>query len=367
MIPLVDIQAQYRTIQPAIEAAALRVLSSGRYVLGPDVAEFEQSFAAYCNVRHAIAVNSGTSALHLSLLGAKVGPGDEVITTPFTFVATAAAICATGARPVFVDIDPATYNLDPAKLADAITPRTKAIMPVHLYGLMADMDQIMAIAQQANLAVLEDACQAHGALYKGRRAGSIGLSGSFSFYPGKNLGAAGEGGMVVTDDDGQAQYLRCLRDWGQEGRYNHVHQGFNYRMDTLQAAILNVKLRHLEHWTEMRRAHARRLTCQLKGGAVGTPTEPEGHRHVYHVYAVRAADRDLLRAAIATRGVDTGLHYPCPVHLQKAYANLGYAAGDFPEAERAAMEVLSLPIYPELTDSQVDHVASAVRSDAYAA
>lgn len=367
MIPLLDLQAQYRSIGPAIEAATIRVLRSGRYVLGPEVAQFEQNFAAFCDVRHAIAVNSGTSALHLSLLGAKVGPGDEVITTPFTFVATTAAILATGARPVFVDIDPQTFNLDPARLADAITPRTKAILPVHLYGLMADMDPILAIASAANLTVLEDACQAHGAEYKGRRAGSIGLSASFSFYPGKNLGGAGEGGMVVTNDDEQAQFLRCLRDWGQDGRYNHVHQGFNYRMDTLQAAILDVKLPYLEQWTEMRRAHARRYNCQLGNSAVEVQVEPAGYRHVYHVYAVRSASRALLRDAISTRGVDTGLHYPCPVHLQKAYAGLGYVEGDFPHAERAALEVLSLPIYPELTDAQVDHVAAAVRSDAYAA
>ncbi|WP_108395468.1 DegT/DnrJ/EryC1/StrS family aminotransferase [Devosia submarina] len=365
MIPLVDLQTQYKSIQPAIDAAALRVLASGEYLGGPDVSAFEQGFAEYCNVGHAIAVNSGSSALHLSLLGAKVGPGDEVITSPFGFVATTAAICATGARPVFVDIDPLTFNLDPAGLADAITPKTKAIMPVHLYGLMADMDPIMSIARQANIAVIEDACQAHGALYKGKRAGSIGLSGSFSFNPGKNLSAVGRGGMVVTNDDEQAQFLRRLRDWGQDGRYNHVHQGFGYCMDTMQAAILNVKLRHLEHWTELRRAHARRLTCQLKNSAVTTPPEPHCCRHVYQVYAVRSASRDLLRAAIATRGVDSGVHYPRPVHLQQAYAGLGYMEGDFPEAERAAAEMLSLPISPELTDSQIDYIAAAVWSDAW--
>ena len=367
MIPLLDLRAQYQDIRHDIEAAALRVLASGHYVLGPEVEAFEQAFAAYCDVRHAIAVNSGTSALHLALLAAGVGPGDEVITTPFTFVATAAAICATGARPVFVDIDPVSFNIEPAYLSAAITERTKAILPVHLYGMTADMDPILAIARAAGVHVIEDACQAHGALYRGRRAGSMGLSGCFSFYPGKNLGAAGEGGMVVTDDDDQARQMRCLRDWGQDGRYNHVLRGFNYRMDALQAAILAVKLPHLERWTEARRAHARRYNSLLRDSAVETPFEISDRRHVYHVYAVRSRARSLLRSALASRGVDTGMHYPRPVHLQKAYADLGYREGDFPCAETAAEQVLSLPLYPELTDRQIDIVAAAVRSDAYAA
>lgn len=365
MIPLIDPQAHFKSSQPALEAVVLRGLASGEHAMGAEVREFEQSFAAYCNVRHAIAVNSGASALYLSLLGAKAGPGDEVITSPFASAAATAAICAVGARPVFVDIDPLTFNLDPAKLSDAITPKTKAIMPVHLYGLMAEMDPIVAIARQAGLVVLEDACQAHGAMYRGQRAGSIGLSASFSFHPAKNLGGAGGGGILVTNDDEQAQYLRCLRDRGQQGHYNDVRQGLDYRMDTLQAAILIFKLPHLEHWTEMRRAHARRLTCQLKNSAVSAPAEPAGSRHVYHVYAVRSAARDLLRAAIATRGVDSGVHYPRPIHLQPAYASLGYVEGDFPQAECAAAEVLSLPIHSELTDTQVDHIASVVRSDAW--
>ncbi|KKB11773.1 erythromycin biosynthesis sensory transduction protein eryC1 [Devosia geojensis] len=367
MIPLLDLRAQYQGVSHEIEAAALRVLSSGQYVMGPEVEAFEQAFAGYCNVRHAIAVNSGTSALHLALLAAGVGQGHEVITTPFTFVATTAAICLAGARPVFVDIDPVSLNLDPTHIAAAITPRTRAILPVHLHGMTADMDPILSIARQAGIHVIEDACQAHGALYHGRRAGSMGISGCFSFYPGKNLGAAGEGGMVVTDDDDQAAHIRCLRDWGQEGRYNHVMRGFNYRMDALQAAILGVKLRHLEAWTEARRAHARRYDSLLRGSAVETPHEISGCRHVYHVYAVRSAARGLLRAALASRGVDTGMHYPRPVHLQKAYADLGYREGDFPCAETAAEQVLSLPLYPELSERQIDIVAAAVRSDAYAA
>ncbi|RYE73903.1 MAG: DegT/DnrJ/EryC1/StrS family aminotransferase, partial [Hyphomicrobiales bacterium] len=257
MIPFLNIKAQYATIQPELEAAALDVLRSGRYVLGEEVAALEAEFAAYCGTSHAIAVNTGTSALHLSLLAAGVGPGDEVITTPFTFVATAAAIRYVGARPVFVDIDPATFTIDPNLIERAITPRTRAILPVHLYGQMADMDAIVPIAAKHGLAVIEDACQAHGALYYGARAGSLGLSGCFSFYPGKNLGACGEGGIIVTNNDEQARQMRMLRDWGQDRRYHHVMEGYNYRMDAIQGAILRVKLRQLETWTEARRTRAR--------------------------------------------------------------------------------------------------------------
>ena len=256
MIPFLDLKAQYASIKTEIDAAVLNVLASAQYVLGEEVASFEEEFAAYCGAKHAIAVNTGTSALHLSLLAAGIGPGDEVITVPFTFVATVSAICYVGARPVFVDVEPTTLTMDPAQVEAAITPRTKAIVPVHLYGQMADMDAIMAIAERHGIAVIEDACQAHGAEFNGRPAGSIGLSGCFSFYPGKNLGACGEGGIVVTSDDDQASKLRMLRDWGQERRYHHVLKGFNYRMDGIQGAVLRVKLRHLERWTEARRSHA---------------------------------------------------------------------------------------------------------------
>lgn len=366
MIPLLDLKAQYATIRHEIEPAVLNVLASGQYVLGSEVAQLEEEFAAYCGAKHAIAVNTGTSALHLALLAEDVGPGDEVITVPFTFVATAAAICYTGARPVFVDVEPSTLTMDVAKLEEAITPRTKAILPVHIYGQMADMDAIRAIADQYGIPVIEDACQAHGAEYRGRRSGSIGISGCFSFYPGKNLGACGEGGMIVTNDDDHAGMTRMLRDWGQGERYHHLVKGFNYRMDAIQGTILRVKLRHLDAWTEARRAHAIHYSSLLAGSTqVRIPFEAAGRRHVYHVYAIRSRDRDGLQRALGAEGVQSGLHYPIPVHLQKAYADLGHRAGDFPNSEAAAREVLSLPIYPEMTAQQVRHVAAAVEQDAY--
>ncbi|MBY5350904.1 DegT/DnrJ/EryC1/StrS family aminotransferase [Rhizobium leguminosarum] len=363
MIPFLDLKAQYQSIKSEIDAAVLGVLASGQYILGEEVARLEQEFAGYCNVKHAIAVNTGTSALHLSLLAAGVGPGDEVITVPFTFVATVSAICYAGARPVFVDVEPVTLTMDPAKLEAKITPRTKAIVPVHLYGQMADMDAIKAIADHYRIPVIEDACQAHGAQYKGARAGSIGTSGCFSFYPGKNLGACGEGGIVVTNSDDQAKTMRMLRDWGQEQRYYHLLKGFNYRMDAIQGAILSIKLRHLEVWTEARRAHGRRYSLLLGGSAnLRTPVEIADRRHVYHVYAIRSRDRDQLQRVLSEEGIQSGLHYPIPVHLQKAHADLGYKAGDFPISEAAAREVLSLPIYPEMPAWHVDQVAAALEN-----
>ncbi|MGO7789288.1 DegT/DnrJ/EryC1/StrS family aminotransferase [Rhizobium ruizarguesonis] len=363
MIPFLDLKAQYQSIKSEIDAAVLGVLASGQYILGEEVARLEQEFADYCNVKHAIAVNTGTSALHLSLLAAGVGPGDEVITVPFTFVATVSAICYAGARPVFVDVEPVTLTMDPAQLEAKITPRTKAIVPVHLYGQMADMDAIKAIADHYRIPVIEDACQAHGAQYKGARAGSIGTSGCFSFYPGKNLGACGEGGIVVTNSDDQAKTMRMLRDWGQEQRYHHLLKGFNYRMDAIQGAILRIKLRHLEAWTEARRAHGRRYSLLLGGSAnLRTPVEITDRRHVYHVYAIRSRDRDQLQRVLSEEGIQSGLHYPIPVHLQKAHADLGYKAGDFPISEAAAREVLSLPIYPEMPAWHVDQVAAALEN-----
>lgn len=364
MIPFLDIKAQYASLKQEIDTAVLNVLASGQYVLGEEVAAFEREFAAYCGVRHAVAVNTGTSGLHLALLAAGVGPGDEVITVPFTFVATVSAICYVGARPVFVDVEPVTLTMDPARLEAAITPRTKAIMPVHLYGQMADMDAILHIADRRGIAVIEDACQAHGAEYKGRRAGSIGMSGCFSFYPGKNLGACGEGGIVVTNDVERMKTMRMLRDWGQEQRYHHALKGFNYRMDGIQGAILRVKLRHLERWTNARRGHARHYSMLLAGSrSVETPTEVAGRRHVYHIYAVRTADRLGLQRDLQTENIQFGLHYPIPVHLQKAHADLGYRAGDFPQSEAAAREVLSLPLFPEMTAEQVEQVGAAIRQD----
>jgi dTDP-4-amino-4,6-dideoxygalactose transaminase len=362
-IPLLDLQAQYQSLKPRIDAAVGRVLESGRYVLGPEVAAFETEFAAFCGAGHAVGVNTGTSALHLALLAAGVGPGDEVITVPFTFVATVAAIQYTGARPVLVDVEPGTLNMDPSWIASAVTSRTRAIVPVHLYGQPADMGPILQVAAEHGLVVIEDAAQAHGAEVCGRRVGSVGRLGCFSFYPGKNLGAAGEGGAVTTGDPALAARVRLLRDWGAEGKYHHVERGFNYRLEELQAAILRVKLVELEAWTEARRAHAAHYRQLLAGGAAELLTiAAPGVRHVYHVFAIRHPERDRLADALASHGVATGVHYPVPVHLQPGYADLGYGPGDFPVAERAAREVLSLPIYPELRPDQVEAVAELVNT-----
>lgn len=362
VVRFVDLQAQYSRLRPEIQEAVTRVLESGRFVQGEEVEAFEEQFAAYCGVRYCVAVNSGTSALHLSLLAAGVGQGDEVITTPFTFVATVAAIRYTGARPVFVDIDPESYTMDVHQLRNAITKETKAVIPVHLYGQPADMDPIVATCTDQGLVVIEDAAQAHGAEYMGRRVGAIGTLGCFSFYPGKNLGACGEGGLVATDDVEYAREIRMLRDWGQEKKYSHVLKGYNYRMDELQGAILQVKLRHLETWTAARRAHAARYSRLLSGDTkVRTPRQMPYARHVYHIYPVRVADRDALYENLREEGIQTGIHYPVPVHLQPAHADLGYRRGEFPQSEEAASQVLSLPMFPELAESEVEHVASTLQ------
>ena len=366
MIPLVDLKAQHRSLTSEILTAVEHVLESGQFVLGDQVAAFEREFADHADATEAVAVNTGTSALHLALLAAGIGPGDEVITVPFTFVATVAAIGYTGARAVFVDIDPATFTMDVTQLEQAITTDTKAILPVHLYGHPADMDPILDVARRHGLVVIEDACQAHGAEYKGRRVGSIGLIGAFSFYPGKNLGACGEGGMAVTSDPECARTMRMLRDWGQDRKYHHALKGFNYRMEGLQGSILRVKLRHLDAWTEARRAHARKYASELAGADVVTPSEQPWARHVYHVYAIRTAAREALQRTLLANGVQTGIHYPIPVHLQPAYADLGYRLGQFPHSERAADEVLSLPMYPELSNVQVEAVSAAVHHDVHA-
>jgi dTDP-4-amino-4,6-dideoxygalactose transaminase len=367
VIPFVDLKAQYRSIKPEVTAAIAGVLESCEFTLGSEVAAFEKEFAAYCRAGYGVGVNSGTSALHLALLAAGVGPGDEVITVPFTFLATVSAIDYTGARPVFVDVDPRTLTMDPAALEAAITPRTRAIIPVHLYGRPADMDPIVAVARRHGLVVIEDAAQAHGAEYKGRRAGSLGDMACFSFYPGKNLGAYGEGGLVVTDSPEYTRTLRMLRDWGAEKKYEHVLKGYNYRMEGIQGAVLRVKLRHLDDWTEARRAAAVRYDELLVDGGVETPPPAPDARHVYHIYAVRTASRQAWQDALQQQGIQTGVHYPVPVHLQPAFADLGYRVGEFPESERAAKEVLSLPMFPELTAEQCETVCSAVRRLAKAA
>ncbi|MDE3009406.1 MAG: DegT/DnrJ/EryC1/StrS family aminotransferase [Pseudomonadota bacterium] len=360
MIPFVDLKAQYASIKQEVNAAIQGVLDSCQFTLGSEVAAFEEEFAAYSQSAHGVGVNSGTSALHLALLAAGVGPGDEVITVPFTFVATVAAIHYSGARTVFVDIDPRSFTMDPAGLERALTSRTKAIIPVHLYGQMADMDPILEFARRHGLTVIEDAAQAHGAEYKGRRAGSIGDMGCFSFYPGKNLGAYGEGGMVVTANTDYLRTLRMLRDWGAEKKYQHVLKGYNYRLEGLQGAVLRVKLRHLEAWTEARRAAAARYAGIFADTAVKAPEAMPDRRHVYHVYAIRSQARAAWQEALQARGIQTGIHYPIPVHLLPAYEDLGYRAGDFPHSEAAAGEVLSLPMFPELTADQTAAVGAAV-------
>jgi len=360
VIPFVDLRTQYHSIKNEIDAAILGVLESTQFTLGSEVAKFEEEFAAYSQSKFGIGVNTGTSALHLSLLAANIGPGDEVITVPFTFVATVAAIHYTGARTVFVDIEPRSYTMDPSRIEAAVTPRTKAIIPVHLYGQPADMDPIMAIARKYKLLVVEDACQAHGAEYKGRRAGSIGDFGCFSFYPGKNLGAYGEGGLITTQDAQFNRTVRMLRDWGAEKKYQHVLKGYNYRLEGIQGAVLRVKLKYLENWTEARRTAAARYESLFAGSAIVSPQAMAYARHVYHIYAIRTGERARWQEALQSQSIQTGIHYPIPVHLLPAYADLGYKTGQFPHAEAAANEVLSLPMFPELTAAQTETVARAV-------
>lgn len=361
-VPFLDLGAQVRSIRSEIDQAIARVLDTTQFVLGDEVAAFEREFALAGGAAQGVAVNSGTSALHLALLAAGIGPGDEVVTVTHTFVATVAAIRYTGARPVFVDVDPATFTMDPARLEAALTPRTRAILPVHLYGQPADMDPIVEIARSRKLVVIEDAAQAHLARYKDRPVGSLGDLACFSFYPGKNLGAYGEGGIVLTSNAEYAKTMRMLRDWGQDRKYHHVLPGYNYRMEGLQGAILRVKLRHLEGWTAARRAHAARYAELLPGSGVELPAEASGRRHVYHVYAVRTRDREGTMKALAEQGVQTGIHYPVPVHLQPAYADPRYRQGSFPHSERAADEVLSLPMYPEMSEDHLQAVNRALRA-----
>ncbi len=359
-VPFLDLKAQYESIRAEIDKAVLGVLASTTYVLGPEVEAFEKEFAALHNVRHAVAVNTGTSALHVALLAAGIKAGDEVITVSMTFIATVSAIRYTGATPVFVDVDPETCTMDVSQIESRITPRTRAIIPVHLYGQPADMDPIVEIAGRRNLVVVEDAAQAHAAEYKGRRVGGIGQLAGFSFYPGKNLGAYGEAGMATTNDDRYAHTIRLLRDWGQEKKYYHDVHAFNYRMDAIQGAILRVKLRQLEKWTDARRAHARRYGELLRESGIRHATEAKGRKHVYHIYGVYHERRAELQTALQAAGVHTGIHYPIPVHLQRAYADLGYKVGDLPVTERIALEQLSLPMFAELTDEQIGRVAEAV-------
>ncbi|MFB0534201.1 MAG: DegT/DnrJ/EryC1/StrS family aminotransferase [Anaerolineae bacterium] len=361
MIPVFGLKDQYNAIKGEVNEAVARVLESGWFILGQEVEAFEREFAAYCGLSHGIGVGSGTEALHLALLACGVGEGDEVITVPHTAVATVAATELTGARPVFVDIDPASYTIAPDQLESRITARTRAVIPVHLYGQAADLDPVLDIAQRHGLTVVEDCAQAHGTVYKGRRVGSFGRVACFSFYPTKNLGAYGDGGMVVTDDGALAQKVRLLRQYGWKKRYVSSLKGLNSRLDELQAAILRVKLRHLDEWNEARRARARLYDELLAGSGVATPIEMDYGRHVYHLYVVRCPHRNELRNHLAERGVGTAIHYPVPIHLQEAYRDLGYQRGDFPVTEACADEILSLPMYPDLREDEVREIAELVK------
>lgn len=362
-VPFLDLKAHHEPIREQLEAAISAVIDCNAYAGGPFVARFEEEFAAYCGARFSVGVGNGTDALWLSLLALGVGPGDEVITVPSTFMATAEAITYCGARPVFVDIDPHTYTLDPGLLEQAITTKTKAIIPVHLFGLVADLDPILALTSRHGIPVVEDACQAHGALYRGRKAGTMGATGCFSFYPGKNLGALGEAGGVVTNDEALKTKMQVLRDHGQAKKYHHSMVGWNARMDGIQGAALSVKLKVLDSSNARRRAHAKMYSELLAGvDEIVLPVEPSHCQHVYHVYAVRVPERDRVLAAMAERGISCGIHYPVPVHLQEAYRFLGQGEGSFPVAERCASEFLSLPMFPELTPAQVATVADELKA-----
>jgi len=360
-VKFVDLSAQHKALEPEIRDVFNRVLANCSFVLGPEVEKFEKAFAAYCGATHCVAVTNGTAALQLALQGLGVGPGDEVITVAHTFIATAEAINATGARPVFVDIDPVSYTMDPAMLEMAITPLTKAIIPVHLYGQPADMDAINAIATRHNLPVIEDSCQAHGAKYKGRRAGSLGNAACFSFYPSKNLGACGEGGAVTTNDPQLAIKVRMLRDHGSVKKYEHDFPAYNLRLEGIQGGVLAVKLPHLDGWNENRRTLAKRYNELFAGSRVAVPQQMHYAEHVYHLYVIVVEDREALRRALTEHGIENGLHYPVPLHLQKAYADLGYKKGDFPVSEHIASNHVSLPMYAELPLEHVVHVAKTVR------
>ncbi len=363
MIPFVDMTARHAPIREELIRVLTEVVDSGSYVGGRFVEEFERSFADYCGTAHCIGVGSGTEALWLTMAAMGIGPGDEVITSPMTFAATVEAICLTGAKPVFADIDERTYTMDPEAFSRAITPRTKAVIPVHLFGQPAEMDAILRIAGERGIRVIEDAAQSHGAEYFGRKTGSMGDAGCFSFYPSKNLGAMGEGGAVITHDDDLAMKLRMLRDHGQTGKNRHTLVGWNSRLDAIQAAVLGVKLRYLDRDNRLRRDLALRYQQGLAGlPDLLLPRVVEGGSHVYHVYALRVCDRPSLLESLETAEIGFGIHYPTPVHLQPAYRSLGYESGDFPVAERCAAEFVSLPIYPELNYAQSSRVIDAIKS-----
>lgn len=360
-VPLLDLRRQYDSIKEELDQAVFSVLSHTRFIMGPDVKAFEEKAAEYCGSKFAVGVASGTDALLLSLRACGVGSGDEVITSTFTYFATAGAITRLGATPVFVDIDPDTYNLDPGKIENRITPKAKAIIPVHLYGQCANMDPIVEIAKKHNLKVVEDAAQAIGARYKGKKAGTMGHFGCFSFFPSKNLGAAGDGGMITTDDEEMVELVRILRVHGAKPKYYHSLVGYNSRLDTIQAAILSVKLKYLDEWTEKRREHAGVYNAALKDSDIITPKEEDFNYHIYHQYTIAVKDRDKLREVLKEKQIGHETYYPVPLHLQECYGFLGYKQGDLPVAERKAKEVISLPIYPELTREEQNFVIEIVK------
>ncbi len=363
-VPFLDLKLQYESIRDEINEAITRVIDETAFAGGPFVEQFEKDFATFCHCKYAVAVGSGTEALWIPLIMLGIGPGDEVITVPNSFIATAEAISFCGATPVFVDVSPHTYTMDPSLVESAITSKTRAIIPVHLFGQMADMDPIIAIAEKYGLPVIEDACQAHGALYKGKQqAGAMGDAGAFSFYPGKNLGAYGEGGAIVTNNENLAHAMKMFRDHGQTVKYQHTMVGWNARMDGIQGAILSTKLKHLTSWNESRRKNARLYNDLLSGtDGIIPPQEAEYTHHIYHIYAIRTNHRDELLKGLAEKSIYCGIHYPLPIHLQDAYRHLGLKRGMFPIAEKCADEFLSLPMYPELSHVQIAHVAQEVRA-----
>jgi dTDP-4-amino-4,6-dideoxygalactose transaminase len=360
-VPFVNLRLLHAEIEQELAEVFSRVLKNSSFVLGPEVEQFERDYAAYCGTEHCVAVNTGTAALHAVLVALGVGPGDEVITVPHTFIATAEAITAVGATPVFVDIDPNSFCMDPRQLESAITAKTRAIIPVHLYGQTADMDPINTIAERHQIPVIEDACQAHGAEYKGRKAGSLGLAGCFSFYPGKNLGACGEGGAVTTNDATLAQRMRMWRDHGSCKKYEHKFAGHNMRMEGLQGGILAVKLKYLDRWNAQRREAALHYASALAGTQITLPTEMPYGKHVYHLFVVQSDDREALRRQLSEAGIESGLHYPIPLHMQEAYRHLGYNEGDFPVSEKVKDRILSLPMYPGLEIAAIQQVAAELQ------
>jgi dTDP-4-amino-4,6-dideoxygalactose transaminase len=360
-VPYLDLRAQIKSLRADLDAAIARTLDNCSFCLGPDVAQFEKDFAQFCGAQFALGFNSGTSALHVAMRLLDVGPGDEVITTPYTFIATSWAISYCGAKPVYVDIDEATFNLNPALIEKKIAAKTKAILPVHLYGHPFDVDAIQAICRKHKLPLVEDAAQAHGAKYKGKTVGALGDISCFSFYPAKNLGAAGEGGALVTNNSQFAARAKSLREHGSTVRYHHDEVGYNYRMEGIQGAVLGVKLKHLQRWTNERRRVAKRYAELLTDTPLQLPREAAGCESAWHLYTVRSPRRDELKKSLDENRIGNAVHYPMPLHLQKVYASLGHKPGDFPVAEKASREVLSLPMFPELTDAQVVRVAEVVK------